>query len=67
MNLDRLMLLVAGSALFASMLLAWFHSPWWSLIAVVVSLDQIQAAFSHHSPVALLLRRAGAPVGPAYR
>jgi len=67
MNLDRLMLLVAGLAVFASMVLAWFHSPWWSLIAVVVSLDQIQAAFSHRSPIALVLRRAGAPFGRAYR
>jgi len=56
-----------GALVFASMLLAWFVSPWWSLVAVAVSFDLMQAAFTRRSPVAILIRKAGAPVGRAYR
>jgi len=67
MNVDRLMVLAAGVAVFFSMMLARFESPWWSLIAVVVSLDQMQAAFTRRSPLAYVLRKTGAPLGQAYR
>ncbi|PZQ12538.1 MAG: DUF2892 domain-containing protein [Rhodanobacter denitrificans] len=67
MNLDRAVLALAGTLVLISLVLAWWLSPWWLLLAAFVGLNLIQASMTGVCPAAFVLRRLGVPSGAAFR
>ena len=61
MNVERLLRLIAGSFVLASVALGWFVSPWFYLFTVFVAVNLIQSAFSNWCPMMTILRRSGVP------
>jgi hypothetical protein len=66
MSIDRIVFAFAGSMVLASLLLAWFASPYWLALAAFVGLNQLQAAFSGFCPMAMILKRLGCRPGAAF-
>ena len=66
MNLDRAVLLLAGTMTLLSAVLASLVSPWWLLLTAFVGLNLLQASLTGFCPAAMLLRRAGLAPGCAF-
>jgi hypothetical protein len=66
MNLDRLVLTIAGSFILLSVLLSVFHSPYWLFFTAFVGANLLQASFTGFCPLAVLLKKAGVKAGPAF-
>jgi hypothetical protein len=60
MTLERYLRLIAGSFVLASVLLGYYHSPYWFLGAGFVALNLIQSAFTDWCPMMTFLRWMGA-------
>ena len=67
MNIDRIILAFAGSMILISLLVGYFVTPAWLLLAAFVGLNLLQSAFTGFCPLAMLLRRLGLPAGCAFR
>lgn len=67
MNVDRLVLSLAGTLVLTSLLLATVLSGWWLLLAAFVGANLLQASITGFCPAALVLRRLGVPAGCAFR
>ena len=61
MPLYRWLLLIAGTFVLLSLLLAHFLSPYFLLFTAFVAVNMIQAAFSRWCPMMWVLRRLGVP------
>jgi len=59
MPLYRWLLLIAGTFVLLSLLLAHFLSPYFLLFTAFVAVNMIQAAFSRWCPMMWVLRRLG--------
>lgn len=59
MTVDRWLRLIAGSFVLASILLGYFHSPYWFLFTGFVALNLIQSAFTNWCPMMTFLRTLG--------
>lgn len=66
MNLDRIVLAVAGSFIFFSVLLSVFHSPYWLLFTGFVGVNLLQSAFTGFCPMAVILKKVGVRQGHAF-
>lgn len=66
MNIDRMVMRFAGSMVIASLLLAYFFSPWWLLLALFVGLNLVQASFTGFCPLARILKKFGLQPGSAF-
>ena len=66
MNLDRLVLTIAGVFILLSVLLSVFHSPYWLFFTAFVGANLLQASFTGFCPLAVLLKKGGVKVGPAF-
>jgi hypothetical protein len=60
MTIERLLRLIAGIFVLASLLLGYFYSPYWFLFTGFVALNLIQSAFTNWCPMMTFLRRLGA-------
>jgi DUF2892 family protein len=60
MSVERLLRLIAGSFVLASLLLGFFVSPYWFLFTGFVALNLIQSAFTNWCPMMTFLRWLGA-------
>src|SRR5688572_32848524 len=60
MNVERYLRLIAGCFVLASLLLGYFHSPYWFLLTGFVALNLIQSAFTNWCPMMTFLRQLGA-------
>lgn len=67
MNLDRAVLLLAGTMTLLSALLAGLVSPWWLLLTAFVGLNLLQSSITGFCPAAVVLRRLGVSRGCAFR
>lgn len=67
MNIDRAVLLMAGSLVLVSTVLAATISTWWLLLSAFVGLNLVQSSITGFCPAALLLRRTGMRAGCAFR
>ena len=67
MNVDRAVLAFAGMIILASLLLAWYLSPYWLLLTAFVGLNLLQAAFTGFCPAAILFRKLGMKAGCAFQ
>lgn len=66
MNIDRLVMLIAGLMVLASLALSVTASPWWLLLAAFVGANLAQASVTGFCPLALVLKRFGAKPGQAF-
>lgn len=66
MNIDRMVMRFAGSVVLLSLVLAYFFSPWWQLLAAFVGLNLLQASFTGFCPLARILRHLGVRPGCAF-
>ena len=66
MVIDRIVLAFAGLMVLTSLLLAYWVSPYWLLLAGFVGLNLFQAAFTGFCPLALLLKKLGYRPGAAF-
>ncbi|HVK27308.1 MAG TPA: DUF2892 domain-containing protein [Nocardioides sp.] len=66
MNVDRLVLALAGSLVLLGTVLAAVFSPWWLLLTGFVGANLLQSSVTGFCPAALALRRLGVPVGCAF-
>ena len=66
MNIDRLVLIIAGSFILLSVLLSVFHSPYWLFFTAFVGANLLQASFTGFCPLAVLLKKAGVKTGLAF-
>jgi hypothetical protein len=65
-NVDRAVLVFAGSVLLISLVLTWLVSPYWLLLTAFVGFNMIQAAFTGFCPAALAFRKLGLKPGAAF-
>lgn len=67
MNIDRLVLALAGCFILVSLLLSWVHSSYWLWFTAFVGANLIQAAFTGFCPLAKVLKALGFKPGEAFR
>jgi Inner membrane protein YgaP-like, transmembrane domain len=60
MTIERYLRLIAGTFVLTSLLLGYFHSPYWLLLTGFVSLNLIQSAFTNWCPMMSFLGWLGA-------
>ena len=65
MTVERLLRLIAGAFVLASVLLGYYQSPYWFLFTGFVALNLIQSAFTNWCPMMAFLRWLGAKDGGA--
>lgn len=66
MNVDRFVMLFAGTLVVASAALAYFVSPWWLLLTLFVGLNLMQASITGFCPAAMIVRLLGIKPGAAF-
>lgn len=66
MNVDRMVMLFAGSVVILSIALSQLFSPWWLLLGLFVGLNLVQASFTGFCPLARILRAFGLQPGCAF-
>ena len=59
MTLDRLIRLIAGAFVLASLALGYWVNPYWFLFTAFVGLNLFQSAFTNWCPMMTFLRKAG--------
>jgi hypothetical protein len=66
MNIDRLILTVAGSFVLLSVVLSVFHSPYWLFFTAFVGVNMLQASLTGFCPMAVVLKKVGVQPGNAF-
>ena len=66
MAIDRIVLAFAGFMVLSSLLLAYWISPYWLILAGFVGLNLFQSAFTGFCPLAMLLKKLGFSRGAAF-
>jgi hypothetical protein len=66
MSLERMILLVVGCVVLASVLLAVYHSPNWLWVTGIMGAHLIQVSFTGLCPVMALLKRMGFKEKPGF-
>ena len=59
MTVERYLRAIAGFFVIASVLLAYYHSPYWLLFAGFVGVNLLQSAFTNWCPMMTFLRKLG--------
>jgi hypothetical protein len=59
MNIDRMLRMIAGGFVAASVLLGMYVSPYFFWFALFVGLNLFQSAFTNWCPMMAILRKAG--------
>lgn len=67
MNIDRLVLGIAGSFVLISLGLSQLHSPKWLWFTAFVGANLLQSAFTGFCPQVKLLKALGIKPGPAFK
>ena len=66
MNIDRAVLMLAGTMVLISLALAWLVSPYWLVLTALVGVNMFQAALSGFCPAATVFRKLGLKEGPVH-
>lgn len=66
MNIDRVVLAIAGSFILLSVALSQLHHPNWLMFTAFVGVNLLQAAFTRFCPLAKMLRLAGVRSGTTF-
>ena len=67
MNIDRAVLAFAGWVNLVAVVLTYYVSPYWLLLAVFVGLNMLQASVSGFCPAAMIFKALGLKKGEAFR
>lgn len=67
MNIDQAVLRFAGTMILVSLALAYFVSPYWLGLTVVIGGVMLQSGFTGFCPIALVFKRLGVKPGSAFR
>ena len=67
MNIDRAVFAFAGVMILASVVLVYFVSPWWLLLAAFVGLNLLQSSVTGFCPAAIVFRKLGMASGCAFK
>jgi Inner membrane protein YgaP-like, transmembrane domain len=66
MNLDRMVLVIAGVFILVSLLLSQVHHVYWLWFTAVVGANMLQSAFTGFCPLARILKASGVQPGQAF-
>lgn len=66
MTIDRVVRALAGGMVVLSLLLSYFVSPCWLILAAFVGLNLVQSAFTGFCPLAIVLKKLGVTAGSAF-
>lgn len=66
MSIDRVVFAFAGAMVLLSLALGYLFTPYWLILAALVGLNLLQAAFSGFCPLARVLKKLGVPPGAAF-
>ncbi len=66
MTIDRLVMALAGSFILISLILAYFHSPYWLWFTAIVGANLLQSAITGFCPSAKLMKALGVKPGCAF-
>lgn len=61
MTVERMLRLIAGAFVMASVALGYWVSPWWFAFTAFVGLNLFQSGFTNWCPMMWLLERLGVP------
>jgi hypothetical protein len=67
MNVDRMVLALAGVFILGSLILSQIHSPYWLLFTAFVGLNLFQASFTGFCPLAKILGAMGVRAGVVFK
>ena len=59
MTVERYLRLIAGCFVLATLLLGYFHTPYWFLFTGFVAINLIQSAFTNWCPMMTFLKKLG--------
>jgi len=62
--IERVVRIIAGSFVIASLILAHYHSPYWLWFTAFVGLNLLQSGFTQFCPMFSLLAKLGLPRFP---
>ena len=65
-TIDKLVFRFAGLFILISLLLAYFHSPYWLWFTAFVGANMLQASFTGFCPLAIILGKLGVQPGVAF-
>ena len=66
MTIDRIVLAFAGIMVLLSIVLSYYVSPYWLLLAAFVGLNLLQSSFTGFCPLAMILKKLGFTPGLAF-
>lgn len=66
MNIDRMVMALAGGMVLVSLFLSQLHSVHWLWVTVFVGANLFQASFSGFCPLAKFLKKMGLKPGTAF-
>jgi hypothetical protein len=66
MSIDRIVLAFAGSMVLLSIVLGYYVSPYWLLLAGFVGANLLQSSFTGFCPLAIILKKLGFAPGAAF-
>jgi len=66
MNVDRIVIAVAGSFILLSLLLSQLYSVYWLWFTAFVGVNLLQSAFTGFCPMAIILKKLGKQPGCAF-
>jgi len=67
MNVDRLVMTLAGSFVLISLLLSVVHSQYWLWFTAFVGANMLQASITGFCPAAIIFKKLGAKTGCAFK
>ena len=67
MTVERYLRLIAGIFVLGTIVLGYYHSPYWFLFTGFVALNLIQSAFTNWCPMMTFLRLLGAKDQPSVK
>ena len=66
MNIERIVLAVAGTMILVSLSLSLIHSPYWLWFTMLMGANLLQSAFTGFCPLAVVLKKIGVKPGKAF-
>ena len=66
MNIDRIVMLFAGTVILASVALSQLHHVYWLALTAFVGANLLQASFTGFCPLAKILKAMGGKPGQAF-
>ena len=66
MSIDRIVFAFAGLMITLSLVLSYWLTPYWLMLAGFVGLNMFQAAFTGFCPLAWILKKLGVKSGAAF-